>query len=593
MVLKWWLKQTNTWKVTTGPIIYSDILMGELYYEDRELKGYETTSYDDKNWLSVVTKPIDKNVELSAQIAQPVVIAEILKPKTFYQSSPGLWVMDFEQNFVGWVEVRIRGKGRIQIRHAEMLNPDGTIYTANLRSALATDTYLVQSKSLFIFSINNIYFSGEDITLEPHFTFHGFRYIEITGYPGVPQLDDIVGKVVHSDTPFVGHIETSNKMVNRLHLNIVWGQKGNFLSVPTDCPQRDERLGWTGDGEVFAPTATYNADVSAFYTKWLRDLRQAQSKEGGYPDIAPRSFGTDGSPAWADAGVIVPYVVYKIYGDLQVIEDNYEAMKKFIDYIWKPNPNLIWINHSNNNAGDWLSVNANTPKDVLATAYFGYDALLMSRMAAAINKKDDAQKFESLHANISAAFNKAYVDQSTGKIKGDTQTVYLLALAFELLPEKLRSVAAQHLADNVKAHDWHLTTGFVGVGYLCPILTQYGHNDVAYRILLQDTYPSWGYSIKYNATTIWERWDGWTKEKGFQDAGMSSFNHYSLGSVGRWLFQSVAGIDQKEDSIGFKKIIIRPKPGNDLTFVNSSYESINGLITSSWAIDSNTFTLKV
>ena len=441
--------------------------------------------------------------------------------------------------------------------------------------------------------INNI-FSGNGLTLEPHFTFHGFRYIEITGYAGEPQLEDVVGKVIHSNIPFVGHIQTSNKMVNRLHLNTVWGQKGNFISVPTDCPQRDERLGWAGDGEVFAPTATYNADVAAFYTKWTRDLREGQSKDGGFPDVGPRLVDqADGSPAWGDAGVIVPYYVYKMYGDVKIIEDNYEAMTKWIDYIWKANPNLIWTKRVNNNFGDWLSLNADTPKDLLATAYFGYDVLLLSRMAAAVNKKEDAQKYQSLFANISAAFNKAYVDQSTGKIKGDTQTAYLVSLAFELLPEKLRSVAAQHLADNVKAHDWHLTTGFVGVGYLCPILTQYGHNDVAYRLLLQDTYPSWGYSIKYNATTIWERWDGWTKEKGFQDPGMNSFNHYSLGSVGRWLFQSVAGIDQNDDSIGFKKILIRPKPGNGLTFVNSSYESINGLIGTSWTTDNKTFTLKV
>ena len=430
---------------------------------------------------------------------------------------------------------------------------------------------------------------------EPHFTYRGFRYVEITGFPGEPDLNDIVGKVVHSDIPFVGHIETSNKMVNRLHLNTIWGQKGNFMSVPTDCPQRDERLGWTADGQIFAPTATYNADTAAFYTKWTRDLRDSQSKEGGYPDVAPRKADpSDGAPAWGDAGVIVPYVVYKMYGDIKVIEDNYEAMKRWIDYIWSANPNLLWINRKNNNFGDWLAPGFKTAnpadKEVISTAYFGYDALLMSRMATAINKTEDSKKYLSLHVNISEAFNKAYVDQSTGKITADTQSSYLVALAFDLLPEKLRPLAAKHLADNVKAHDWHLTTGFVGVALLCPILTEYGYNDIAYRILLQDTYPSWGYTIKYNATTIWERWDCYTVEKGFEG---SSFNHYSLGSVGKWLYQTVAGIGQQEDSIGFKKILIKPTPGNGLSFVNASYESINGLITSSWTIDTKTFTLKV
>ena len=302
-----------------------------------------------------------------------------------------------------------------------------------------------------------------DFTLEPHFTFHGFRYIEISGYPGEPQLNDFVGRVVGSDIPLVGKFETSNKMVNKLHQNIVWGQRGNFISVPTDCPQRDERMGWMGDGEVFAPTATYNAEVAAFYTKWMRDMRDGQSKDGGFSDVAPRKVDPkDGSPAWGDAGVIVPYYVYRMYGDIDIIEENYEAMKRWIDYILSVNPNYIWTKRVNNNFGDWLSVGADTPKEVLSTAYFAYDSLLLSKMADVINRKDDANKYRKLHSDIANTFVKSFVNQTDGKIKGDTQTDYLLALAMDLLPENLKQKAVNHLVENVRAHNYHLTTGFVG-----------------------------------------------------------------------------------------------------------------------------------
>ena len=253
-------------------------------------------------------------------------------------------------------------------------------------------------------------------------------------------------------------------MVNKLHENIVWGQRGNFLSVPTDCPQRDERLGWMGDGQVFAPTATYNADVAAFYTKWMRDVREAQAGTGGFSDVSPRLVdNADGSPAWGDAGVIVPYTVYRMYGDLDIIEENYEAMKRWIDYILSVNPNYIWTKRVNNNIGDWLSVGADTPKEVLSTAYFAYDSLLLSKLAIAINKTEDANKYQKLHSDIANTFVKTFVNTKDGKIKGDTQTVYLLALAMEMLPPALKPLAVNHLVENIKAHDWHLTTGFIGL----------------------------------------------------------------------------------------------------------------------------------
>jgi alpha-L-rhamnosidase len=504
------------------------------------------------------------------QHAPSIRITQHLTPVSIAQPKPGAYVFDLGQNMVGWVRLKVKGDPGtiIRLRFAEMLNPDGTIYTTNLRSARATDTYVCRS--------------GGVETWEPHFTFHGFRYVEVVGYPGKPGLDAITGCVVGSDTPEAGTFTCSNAMVNKLQHNIVWGQRGNFLSVPTDCPQRDERLGWMGDAQIFARTATYNRDVAAFYEKWLQDVEDGQSSEGGFSDVSPRVVDpNDGAPAWGDAGIIVPWTVYQAYGDVDVVRKHWTAMSKWMNYITSVNANGLWLNRRNNDFGDWLSINADTPKDVLATAYYAYDAELMAKMAAAIGKPQEAAQYTALFERIKTAFNQAFVD-ADGRIKGDTQTDYVLALRFGLLPSNLRPLAAKHLTDNIASKDWHLSTGFVGVGYLCPSLTATGNNDVAYRLLLNDTFPSWGFSIKQGATTIWERWDGWTPERGFQDPGMNSFNHYSLGSVGQWLYQDVAGIDTDLNQPGFKHILLHPHPGKGLTSAKATYDSAHGEISSAW-----------
>jgi alpha-L-rhamnosidase len=358
--------------------------------------------------------------------------------------------------------------------------------------------------------------------------------------------------------------------------------------VPTDCPQRDERLGWTGDAQIFIRTATYNMDVAAFFTKWLVDLEDAQSKEGAFPDVAPRKVAMgDGVPAWGDAGVICPWTIYQVYGDRRVIEKHYESMKKWIAYLQKNSDNLLRRAYG---YGDWVSIGSDTPKDVIATAYFAYSTRLLSEMAAAIGKTEDAKKYQELFEQIKQAFNKAYVSDAA-RIKGDTQTCYCMGLYFDLLPNEKRQRATGYLVEDVRKHDWHLTTGFVGLSYLLPALTETGNLDVAYRLLNQDTFPSWGYSIKNGATTIWERWDGWTEQKGFQDPGMNSFNHYAFGSVGRWLFGTVAGIDT--DGPGYKRIRIEPKPGGGITDARASYRSIYGKIVSDWKIKNGEFTLSV
>jgi alpha-L-rhamnosidase len=459
-----------------------------------------------------------------------------------------------------------------------MLNPDGTVYTTNLRGARATDYYTLKG-------------SGKEV-YEPTFTFHGFRYVEVTGYPGTPKRDAITGIVVGSDNPQTGSFACSNPLVQQLQHNIFWGQRGNYLSIPTDCPQRDERLGWMGDAQIFVRTACFNNDVAAFMTKWTQDVVDAQSEEGGFSDVSPRKGDpSDGAPAWGDAGVIVPWTIYWCYGDKSILEHRYPAMRKWISYIDSVNPDHIWIQRSNNNFGDWLNVQDDTPRDVLATAYFAYSTELVEKSAEILGKTDDADYLRKLHSQIVEAFDAHFVD-ADGKIKGDTQTDYVLALRFGLLPEGQRENAVKRLSDHILIdRKGHLSTGFVGVGYLNPTLTAYGRTDIAYKLLENDTYPSWGYSIRQGATTIWERWDGWTKDKGFQDPGMNSFNHYSLGSVGEWMYRTVAGIDL--DQPGYSNIVIHPIPGGDLTWAEGTLESIRGRIQSSWRRDGKKFDLSV
>jgi len=387
----------------------------------------------------------------------------------------------------------------------------------------------------------------------------------------------------------------------------VWGQRGNFLSIPTDCPQRDERLGWLADAQIFARTACCNADAAAFFTKWLTDVADAQAPDGAFPDVAPLVDLGDvidlshGAPAWGDAGVIVPWTLYQVYGDTRIIERHYDGMARWLSYIGAANPDYLWVNEHRNNFGDWLALDGDavenpgasgTPKDLLATAYYAYDARLMAHMAQAIGRVDDADRYDALFRAIKAAFVGAYVSDN-GQIAGDTQTGYVLALHMDLLPVHLRAVAARRLVENIERHGWHLTTGFVGVGYLCPVLTEAGYADVTYRLLLNDTFPSWGYSIRHGATTIWERWDGWTDERGFQDPGMNSFNHYSLGSVGEWLYRYVAGIDIDPEHPGYKHILIRPQSDGGLTHAKASYQSIHGMIASEWRVKDGAFTLEV
>jgi alpha-L-rhamnosidase len=567
----------GTWRTQAGPILATDFMLGEDYDARREIKGWDQSGLDDRPWSDVAV-PAPPACRLEAQDMQPVRELCEIKPEKITEPKPGHWVYDLGQNMVGVVRLRISAPAgtEVTLRHAEMLNPDGTIYTRNLRSAISTDHYICRG--------------GGRETWQPRFTFHGFRYVEITGLTNEPGKKAVTGIVIGTDTPRTGEFACSDPRLNQLQSNIQWGQRGNYISVPTDCPQRDERLGWMGDAQVFIHTATYNSDVAAFFTKWLVDVDDGQSPAGSFSDVSPDTSGHGGVPAWGDAGVICPWTIYQMYGDQRILETHLPAMIKWIEYMQARSTDFIRVTNRGNDYGDWLAIGADTSKELIGTAFFAYSTHLVAKSCRVLGRTEEADKYDQLFNDIKAAFNRRYVTDD-GHIQGNTQCAYAMALKFELLPADLRPKAAQYLADDVKAKGWHLSTGFIGVGYLLPMLTQYGHADTAYRLLLQDTFPSWLFSVKHGATTIWERWDGWTPEKGFQNPGMNSFNHYSLGSCGEYLFGDIGGI--RPGSPGYDTIIIDPVIRDGLTWANTSYDSIHGTIATAWKKRGNELTLHV
>lgn len=562
----------GTWRERPGPVKYADLLMGEYVDARDDLPGWDAPGYDDRGWAAALVLDRDPG-PLVAAPDPPVRVVEDVPARTVDEREPGRYVVDLGQNMVGRLRLTLRGARRgqrIRLRHAEVLD-GGEPYVANLRTAEATDVYVARGEPVEVF--------------EARFTYHGFRYAEITGHPGGLRAEDVTGRVLQSDLPWTGEFACSDETVNRLQSNIRWGQRGNFVSVPTDCPQRDERLGWLADAQVFLPTAGRNADVSAFFARWMRDVVDAQDADGAFPDVAPLLCVTrEGAPAWGDAGVIVPWLLYRLYGDVRVLERSYDAMTAWVGHVHRHNPDLIWRHRVGNHYGDWLQVGVETPRDLLATAYFARSAELVAATAEVLGRHDDAKRYAALHASIRDAFADAFVT-ADGRVAGGTQTAYLLALAFGLMPPHLVPAAAGHLAADVEARGRHLTTGFAGVALLCPVLTAHGRADLAYALLHQDTFPSWGYALRYGATTIWERWDGWTEEHGFQSATMNSFNHYSLGSVGDWLYGRVAGIDQEDDSVAYRRLLLRPVPGGRLTWATARQESPRGSISCGWALD--------
>ncbi len=576
----------QSWKVSNGPIIESDIYNGETYDARKEMPGWANTGFDDSKWEKVAIADHSKKILVAPQGAVVKAIEEI-KPVKLITTPKGETVLDLGQNMVGWVRLKVRGKkgDKITLKFAEVLTHEGNFYTDNLRRAKCTDVYILKG-------------DGEEI-YEPHFTFHGFRFVQIEGLSTAPSLDQITGVVIHSDMKPTGTFSCSDPFINQLQHNIQWGQKGNFLDVPTDCPQRDERLGWTGDAEVFSMTAAYNFDVAPFYTKWLGDVAADQLPNGLVPHVIPDVLhGAGGSTAWADVSVVVPWTMYQVYGDQRILEVQYPSMKAWVEYMkGRAGEDLLWT--GDQHFGDWLAFATNnsdypgatTEKDLIATAYFSYSSRLLSKTAAIIGKTEDAKKYAQLSDEVKKAFINAYVTPS-GRLVSHTQTAYSLALAFNLLPENLIPKAAAFLAEDVKKFG-HLTTGFVGTPLLCKTLSANGYDELAFMLLNRKEYPSWLYPVTQGATTIWERWDGQKPDGSFQDVGMNSFNHYAYGSIGEWLYHYVAGMDIDPENPGYKHILLAPHQGGGLTNANAEFLSLYGKIKSAWKIDGKDFVYEV
>jgi alpha-L-rhamnosidase len=572
----------RTWKAMTGPILKSDIYDGELYDARLEKDGWSKAGFDDSKWAGVTVAKYDKKL-LVASAGVPVKAVEEIKPVKIIKTPEGETVVDMGQNMVGWIRIKVKGPTgtHIKFRHTEMLDVEGNFYTENLRTAKQLVEYILRGK-------------GQEI-YEPHFTFQGFRYVAVEGWPGKLSLDDLTGVVIYSDITPAGTFECSNPMINQLQHNIQWGQKGNFLDVPTDCPQRDERMGWTGDAQVFARTACFNADVAGFFTKWLADLAADQQSSGAVPHVIPNVLslgeesGESASAGWADAAVIIPWTLYLCYGDKRILEKQYPSMKAWIDYIaTNAGDNHLW--QDEHTFGDWLAYSSNasdypgatTSKDLIRQAYFCRSTNLLARTSKILGKKDDNKKYSQLLKKIKKAFLNEFVTPN-GRLVSDTQTAYSLAIAFDLLPDKLRANAARRLAENVDRFE-HITTGFLGTPLISHVLSENGYLDQAYMLLNRREYPSWLYPITKGATTIWERWDGLKPDGTFQDEGMNSFNHYAYGAIGDWLYRVVAGLDIDEQNPGYKNIIIQPRPSGGLTYAKARHESLFGSVESGWRL---------
>ena len=577
----------KSWKSSTGSIVDAEIYHGEIIDSRKEKTGWTKAGYKDTGWTSVTEKNYNKSILIATQ-NEPIKKHETFLPLKIFTTPKGEKVIDFGQNLVGWVHFKLNGKSgdTIKISHAEVLDKEGNFYTENLRAAKAQAVYILK---------------GGEETFEPHFTFFGFRYIKIEGHQGEIKPENFTAIALYSDMTPSGTFTCSNALINQLQHNIQWGQKGNFLDVPTDCPQRDERLGWTGDAQAFSRTAAFNMNVNNFFSKWLKDVAADQLPNGSVPFVIPNVLGANAGAAtgWADACTIIPWNMYLLYGDKRIVEQQYPTMKAWVNYMKKNSKNDLW--NTGYHFGDWLFYRpfddndgraAVTDKYLIAQSFYAYSTQLLINAARVLGKLTDANEYSELLRKIKEAYIKEYVTQS-GRLVSNTQTAYVLALNFDLLPEPLRPIAAQRLVDNIKSYGTQLTTGFLGTPYLCHVLTRFGYDSTAYQLLFRDKYPSWLYPVKMGATTIWERWDGIKPDSSFQTPSMNSFNHYAYGAIGDWMYRTVAGINIDEEQPGYKKINIQPHLTDSLRFAAATLETYYGKVSSEWKKDNRTTILNV
>ncbi len=548
------------WRVGNGGYLAADLINGEEYDASQEPEGWKMPDFDDSGWDKAMYSWGEMLGTNLLPFCHPAIEEmQVLSCVSETRDREGNYIYDLGQNMAGTVRVTFMGeKGKcLRLRYGEMLD-EGSLYTENLRSAKQTDAFWPKEDGKAEF--------------RPRFTFHGFRYVE----SNLPLLS-IEGIVLYSACAKTGHIETSSALVNQIYQNLTWGQRGNFLDVPTDCPQRDERMGWTGDAQIFARTGMYNMQADAFYRKYMTDLRDAMLPNGAVTNVVPhlyqkrgRALTQAGVAAWGDAVFIIPYHHWMMYGDRSILTENYGAMKRYFAFLQYRAQDFLQPDWG---YGDWLNTDAVTEKPLVATAYYAYDALLLSEIATVLEREEDTYLYKTAYTAIRDAFINAYEDEN-GRLPGDTQCAYTLALYFGLYSDREKTAA--HLVRALAERNNHLSTGFVGTAYLMPVLSEIGRDDLAYTLLLNESFPSWGYSIAQGATTMWERWNSYTKENGFGDVSMNSFNHYSFGAVGQWMYEYMTGL--RPLTPGFGRFAVCPRMDARVPKVETVYKSVRGEI---------------
>ncbi|MBR0501066.1 MAG: family 78 glycoside hydrolase catalytic domain [Bacteroidales bacterium] len=604
----------GSWKAFNGgPVISDSFQNGEDYDARREVQGWSEARYDDSSWAyATVAEALPDSVTICSYTGSPVRNHIVLKAVSVSEPEPGVYVYDMGQNMVGVPRIRLSGeRGKeLTFRYGEMTYPEvlpedplppltseiyearkGYVYTDNYRGALSTDHYIMKG--------------GGPETFQPRFTFHGYRYIEIHGLDKPLLPGEVEGVVLESVGDQLSGFETSDADVNRLYENIVWGQRGNFLSIPTDCPQRDERMGWMGDAQVFVRSATYNMNVDPFFTRWFQSVRDIQGEDGSYCDFVPKvglpphgSSKGGGAMGWMEAGIIIPWQIYLQYGDIGFVRGHYPSMVAYMEFLQK---RAVGDIQPGSGYGDWVAVE-HTNSPLTNTAYYGYDAMLMEKMAAALGKDEDAARWHALYERIKAAFNREFVGPdgitkesknvppyfewiaggSDNTFKANTQTSYVVPLQADLFDAQHKPLAVQNLVENVASHGYTLTTGFIGTPYLNLVLSRNGFDNVAYQLFEQRAYPSWLYPVLQGATTMWERWNSYTIKRGFGPVDMNSFNHYSFGAIEEWMFSYMLGIQPVEDDPGYHSFVLSPRVGGSFEFVRGHYDSVYGRIESGW-----------
>ena len=562
----------KTWKIKASPVIFNSIYDGESYDARQEVYGWSQAGLNDKDWQSVDLFTENKR-NLVAEQLQPIQMTAEVKPETITEIAPGKFVFDMGQNIVGWARLKVQGPAgtKVTLRFAEIINPDGSLRTEPLRTAKATDEYILHGKNTELW--------------EPKFTYHGFQYVEVSGYPGRPTKESITGIVVHTNAPQRGQFACSNSLINKIHNNILWGLRGNIMSVVTDCPQRDERMGWTGDSQIFASTASYNRDMTLMYKKYLKDITDCQRDDGDIWNVNPNAYSEGIAQAgWADALVILPWRIFQFTGDKKILEENYPAMVKWHKKKQSESKGFL---REVSGFGDWVAV-VPTSSEPIGSAYYYYSTKLLSQISTVLNKNEEAKNYNILADKIAQAFNEKHFDKETDNYGIGTQTSNLLPLAFGITNASVADNVAKNIAEDVNKRNVHLSTGFLGTQYILPVLSDHGFHDLAYSMATQWTYPSWGYMIEKGATTIWELWNS---DK--QGAEMNSRNHYAYGTIGQWFYTHLGGINVDDTKPGFKNTIIQPRPVGNLTWAISRFETLYGFVSTQWEKKDNTLQVTV